>query len=161
YAQRAPVSGLIASRFGPTLQLALVGILFELLIGLPAGIAAAIRRGTRFDQVLMTLAFVGVPAPPLGVGLILPYLLAFPVPVFPLGGYGTPLHVVLPAVSVGLAGGGWYARVTRSATIDVLRQDFVRTARAKGVFPGRVVLKHVLKNAVLPVVALVGLDIGV
>ncbi len=161
YAQRAPVSGLIASRFGPTLQLALVGILFELLIGLPAGIAAAIRRGTRFDQVVMTLAFVGVSAPQFVVGLILLYLLAFLVPVFPLGGYGTPLHVVLPAVSVGLAGGGWYARVTRSATIDVLRQDFVRTARAKGVFPGRVVLKHVLKNAVLPVVALVGLDIGV
>jgi len=67
----------------------------------------------------------------------------------------------LPAVAVGLGGGGCYARVTRSATIDVLRQGFVRTGRAQGVFPSRVVLKHVLKNAVLPVVALVGLDIGV
>ena len=161
YAQRAAVSDLIASRFMPTLQLAGAGILFELLIGLPAGIVAALRRGTRFDQFVMTLAFVGVSAPQFVVGLILIYLLAFLVPVFPLGGYGTPLHVVLPAVAVGLAGGGWYARVTRSATIDVLRQDFVRTARAKGVFPTRVVMKHVLKNAVLPVVALVGLDIGV
>src|SRR5690606_19090640 len=139
----------------------LAGILFELLIGLPAGIAAALRRGTRFDQVVMGLAFVGVSAPQFVVGLLLIYLLAYLVPVFPLGGYGTPMHLVLPAVAVGLAGGGWYARVTRSATIDVLRQDFVRTARAKGVFPSRVVLKHVLKNAVLPVVALVGLDIGV
>ena len=161
YAQRARVSDLIASRFAPTMQLALAGIFFELLIGLPAGIAAAMRRGSRFDQFVMTLAFVGVSAPQFVVGLILLYLLAFLVPVFPLGGYGTPLHIVLPAVSVGLAGGGWYARVTRSAAIDVLRQDFVRTARAKGVFPSRVVLKHVLKNAVLPVVALVGLDIGV
>lgn len=161
YAQRAAVSDLIASRFVPTLQLAGAGILFELLIGLPAGIMAALRRGTRFDQFVMTLAFVGVSAPQFVVGLILIYLLAFLLPVFPLGGYGTPLHVVLPAVAVGLAGGGWYARVTRSATIDVLRQDFVRTARAKGVFPTRVVMKHVLKNAVLPVVALVGLDIGV
>ncbi len=161
YAQRAAVSDLIASRFMPTLQLAGAGILFELLIGLPAGILAALRRGTRFDQVVMTLAFVGVSAPQFVVGLILIYLLAFLVPIFPLGGYGTPLHVVLPATAVGLAGGGWYARVTRSATIDVLRQDFVRTARAKGVFPTRVVMKHVLKNAVLPVVALVGLDIGV
>jgi len=161
YAQRAPVSDLIASRFAPTAQLALAGILFELLIGLPAGIAAALRRGTRFDQVVMGLAFVGVSAPQFVVGLLLIYLLAYLVPVFPLGGYGTPMHLVLPAVAVGLAGGGWYARVTRSATIDVLRQDFVRTARAKGVFPSRVVLKHVLKNAVLPVVALVGLDIGV
>ncbi|HEX7001681.1 MAG TPA: ABC transporter permease [Trueperaceae bacterium] len=161
YAQRAAVSDLIASRFMPTLQLAGAGILFELLIGLPAGILAALRRGTRFDQFVMTLAFVGVSAPQFVVGLILIYLLAFLVPIFPLGGYGTPLHVVLPAMAVGLAGGGWYARVTRSATIDVLRQDFVRTARAKGVFPTRVVMKHVLKNAVLPVVALVGLDIGV
>ena len=161
YAQRAAVSDLIASRFMPTLQLAGAGILFELLIGLPAGIMAALRRGTRFDQFVMALAFVGVSAPQFVVGLILIYILAYLIPVFPLGGYGTPLHVVLPAVAVGLAGGGWYARVTRSAAIDVLRQDFVRTARAKGVFPTRVVMKHVLKNAVLPVVALVGLDIGV
>src|SRR5690554_5954823 len=173
YAQRAPVSDLIASRFAPTVQLALAGILFELLIGLPAGIAAALRRGlppgaaaarrggALFDQVVMGLPFVGVSAPQFDVGLLLVYLLAYLVPVFPLGGYGTPMHLVLPAVAVGLAGGGWYARLTRSATIDVLRQDFVRTARAKGVFPSRVVLKHVLKNAVLPVVALVGLDIGV
>src|SRR5690606_37287301 len=113
------------------------------------------------DQVVMGLAFVGVSAPQFVVGLLLIYLLAYLVPVFPLGGYGTPMHLVLPAVAVGLAGGGWYARVTRSATIDVLRQDFVRTARARGGFPGCVVLKHVLKNAVLPVVALVGLGIGV
>ena len=161
YAQRAAVSDLIASRFAPTLQLALAGIFFELLIGLPAGILAALRRGTRVDQFVMALAFVGVSAPQFVVGLILIYLFAYLLPVFPLGGYGTPLHLVLPAVAVGLAGGGWYARVTRSATIEVLRQDFVRTARAKGVYPTRVVLKHVLKNAVLPVVALVGLDIGV
>jgi peptide/nickel transport system permease protein len=161
YAQRARVSDLIASRFMPTVQLALAGIFFELLIGLPAGILAATRRGTRVDQAVMALAFVGVSAPQFVVGLILIYLFAYLLPVFPLGGYGTPLHLVLPAVAVGLAGGGWYARVTRSATIDVLRQDYVRTARAKGVMPTRVVLKHVLKNAVLPVVALVGLDIGV
>jgi peptide/nickel transport system permease protein len=161
YAQRARVSDLIASRFMPTVQLALAGIFFELLIGLPAGILAATRRGTRVDQAVMALAFVGVSAPQFVVGLILIYLFAYLLPVFPLGGYGTPLHLVLPAVAVGLAGGGWYARVTRSATIDVLRQDYVRTARAKGVLPTRVVLKHVLKNAVLPVVALVGLDIGV
>ena len=117
YAQRAAVSDLIASRFMPTLQLAGAGILFELLIGLPAGIMAALRRGTRFDQFVMALAFVGVSAPQFVVGLILIYILAYLIPVFPLGGYGTPLHVVLPAVAVGLAGGGWYARVTRSAAV--------------------------------------------
>ena len=161
YAQRADVSRLIASRLGPTLQLALVGILFELLIGLPSGIIAALKRGTKVDQAVMAFAFIGVSAPQFVVGLLLIYVFAYLLPIFPLGGYGTPLHIVLPAIAVGLAGGGWYARVTRSAMIDVLRQDYVRTARAKGVFPIKVVFKHVLKNAVLPVVALVGLDIGV
>ncbi|MBW7916863.1 MAG: ABC transporter permease [Trueperaceae bacterium] len=161
YAQKAEVTRLIRARLGPTMQLALAGILFELLIGLPAGVVAALRRGTGVDQAVMALAFVGVSAPQFVVGLLLIYFLSYLVPLFPLGGYGTPLHIVLPAVTVGLAGGGWYARVTRSAMIDVLRQDYVRTARAKGVFPTKVVFKHVLKNAVLPVVALVGLDIGV
>lgn len=161
YAQKADVTRIIRSRLGPTLQLALVGILFELLIGLPMGMIAAIKRGTWVDQGVMGFAFVGVSAPQFVVGLLLIYFFAYLIPIFPLGGYGTARHIVLPAIAVGLAGGGWYARVTRSAMIDVLRQDYVRTARAKGVFPSKVVFKHVLKNAVLPVVALVGLDIGV
>lgn len=161
YAQKADVTRIIQSRLKPTMQLALVGILFELLIGLPMGMIAAIKRGTWVDQSVMAFAFVGVSAPQFVVGLLLIYFFAYLIPVFPLGGYGTPMHIVLPAIAVGLAGGGWYARVTRSAMIDVLRQDYVRTARAKGVFPSKVVFKHVLKNAVLPVVALVGLDIGV
>lgn len=161
YAQKAEVTRLIGSRLVPTMQLALAGILFELLIGLPTGIMAALRRGTAVDQAVMAFAFVGVSAPQFVVGLLLIYFLSYLLPIFPLGGYGTPLHVVLPAITVGLAGGGWYARVTRSAMIEVLRQDYVRTARAKGVFPTKVVFKHVLKNAVLPVVALIGLDIGV
>ncbi len=161
YAQKAEVTRLIKSRLVPTMQLALAGILFELLIGLPTGIMAALRRGTAVDQAVMAFAFVGVSAPQFVVGLLLIYFLSYLLPIFPLGGYGTPLHVVLPAITVGLAGGGWYARVTRSAMIEVLRQDYVRTARAKGVFPTKVVFKHVLKNAVLPVVALIGLDIGV
>src|SRR5690554_390506 len=161
YVQKADVSRIIQSRLKPTMQLALVGIMFELLIGLPMGMIAAIKRGTWVDQGVMAFAFVGVSAPQFVVGLLLIYFFAYLIPIFPLGGYGTARHIVLPAIAVGLAGGGWYARVTRSAMIDVLRQDYVRTARAKGVFPSKVVFKHVLKNAVLPVVALVGLDIGV
>ncbi len=161
YVQKADVSRIIQSRLKPTMQLALVGILFELLIGLPLGMIAAIKRGTWVDQGVMTFAFIGVSAPQFVVGLLLIYFFSYLIPIFPLGGYGTPMHIVLPAIAVGLAGGGWYARVTRSAMIDVLRQDYVRTARAKGILPSKVVFKHVLKNAVLPVVALVGLDIGV
>ncbi|MDZ7705539.1 MAG: ABC transporter permease [Trueperaceae bacterium] len=161
YVQKAAVSDIIASRFIPTLQLALAGILFELLIGLPSGIIAALKRGTWVDQLFMSTAFLGVSAPQFVVGLLLLYLFSYLLPIFPLGGYGSVAHIILPAITVGLAGGGWYARVTRSAMIDVLRQDYVKTARAKGVFPRRLLFKHILKNATLPVVALVGLDIGV
>jgi peptide/nickel transport system permease protein len=161
YVQRADVGRLISSRMVPTIQLAAAGILFELLIGLPSGIIAALRRGTAIDQLVMTFAFLGVSAPQFVVGLLLLYAFSYLLPLFPLGGYGTPAHVILPAITVGLAGGGWYARVARSSMVDVLRQDFVRTARAKGVRPRKVLFKHALKNSVLPVIALIGLDVGV
>ncbi|MFO7545875.1 MAG: ABC transporter permease [Trueperaceae bacterium] len=161
YVQKSPVSDIIASRLGPTLQLTFAGILFELLIGIPTGIMAAVRRGSWVDQTAMGFAFLGVSAPQFAVGLVLIYLFAYTIPIFPLGGYGTFAHVVLPALAVGLAGGGWYARVTRSAVIDVLRQDYVRTAHAKGVKAPVVLARHVLRNAFLPVIALVGLDLGV
>lgn len=161
YAQKAPVSKIIASRIVPTLQLTLAGIALELLIGLPTGILAALRNGKALDQILMALAFVGVSAPQFVVGLMLLYAFGYAWPILPLGGYGTFAHLILPALSVGLAGGGWYARVTRSAAIDVLRQDYVRTARAKGITARAVVLRHVMKNALLPVTALVGMDLGV
>lgn len=161
YVQKAPVSDLIASRLWPTVQLAIAGILFELLIGLPSGIIAAIKRGTWVDQLVMGFAFLGVSAPQFAVGLLLIYAFSYLLPIFPLGGYGSFMHIILPAITVGLSGGGWYARVTRASMTDVLRQQYVRTARAKGVQPRPVLFKHVMKNSLLPVVALVGLDIGV
>ena len=161
YAQKAPVSKIIGARILPTLQLTLAGIALELLIGLPTGILAALRNGKATDQVLMALAFIGVSAPQFAVGLLLLYAFGYAWPVLPLGGYGSVAHLILPAVSVGLAGGGWYARVTRSAAIDVLRQDYVRTAHAKGIAASAVVARHVMKNALLPVIALVGMDLGV
>lgn len=161
YAQKAEVSTIVSSRIMPTLQLALAGIFFELLIGLPAGILAAVKRGKWPDQVVMALSFTFASAPQFAVGLLLIYWLSYLVPVFPLGGYGTLSHIILPAVTVGLAGGGWYARVTRAALIDVLTSPYIRTAHAKGLSNTRVLFGHVLKNGLLPVVALVGMDIGV
>ena len=80
---------------------------------------------------------------------------------FPLGGYGTLSHLILPAVTLGLAGGGWYSRMMRSSMIEVLRQDYIRTARAKGMPEWRVICRHALRNAILPIVAMIGLDIGI
>jgi peptide/nickel transport system permease protein len=160
YKQKTQVTELILSRFPATLLLMVGAIFFELLIGIPAGIYAASRRGERADNAAMILSFVGVSAPQFVVGLLLLYVLAHRLGLFPLGGYGSIRHLVLPAFTLGITGGGWYSRMMRSSMVDVLRQDYIRTARAKGVREIKVVLVHALRNAVLPVIAMIGLDIG-
>jgi peptide/nickel transport system permease protein len=161
YARKSGVGPLIASRLPPTLLLMLAAICAELLIGIPAGIYAASRRGRAGDKAAMTLSFLGVSTPQFVVGLTLLYVFAYLLNWFPLGGYGTFSHIVLPALTLGLAGGGWYSRMMRSSMIEVLRNDYIRTARAKGMSERRVFLKHALRNASLPIVAMVGLDIGI
>ena len=160
YAQKVEVGELLRSRLAATFWLMLGGIFFELLIGLPAGMLAAVGRRGRVDRSVMIGAFLGVSAPQFVVGLLLLYVLAYKWPVFPLGGYGSLAHLILPAVTLGIAGGGWYARMMRSAMLDVIHQDYVRTARAKGASETRVVAKHALRNALLPVVSMIGLDFG-
>lgn len=160
YAQKVEVADLLRSRLGATFWLMAGGITFELLIGLPAGMLAGLRRRSAVDRTVMVGAFLGVSAPQFVVGLFLLYWLAYRWGLFPLGGYGSPAHLVLPAFALGIAGGGWYARVMRSAMLDVIHQDYVRTARAKGLNEPAVVLKHAVRNALLPVVSMVGLDIG-
>ena len=161
YMQKTQVSTLIASRLPATLLLMAGAIFFELLIGLTAGIWAATQRGHFSDQAVMVASFVGVSAPQFLVGLLLLYVFANLLNLFPLGGYGDLHHLILPALTLGIGGGGWYSRVMRSSMADVLRQDYIRTARAKGLKERKVVLVHGLRNAILPVVAMVGLDIGI
>ena len=160
YVQRVEVNELIASRLPATLQLMAAAIHFELLLGLPAGIYSATRRNRTSDKVVMVLSFIGVSSPQFVVGLLLLYVFAYKVELFPLGGYGTPAHVVLPALTLGITIAGWYSRMSRSSMVDVLRQDYVRTARAKGMSESRVVLVHGLRNGMLPIVAMVGIDSG-
>lgn len=161
YRQKTQVSELIMSRLPATLLLMVGTIFFELLIGLPAGIFAATRRGKSADNWIMAISFAGVSVPQFVLGLLLLYLFAYMLPIFPLGGYGTPWHLVLPALTLGISGGGWYSRMMRSSMVDVLRQDFIRTARSKGLSERTVVLVHALRNAILPVIAMIGLDIGI
>ncbi|GAB4394678.1 MAG: ABC transporter permease [Kiloniellaceae bacterium] len=161
YIQKTEVNTLIASRLPPSLLLMAAGIFAELLIGLTVGIVAAVRRRTKLDQSLMVFSFVGVSAPQFVVGILLIYVFAYWLGWFPLSGYGTPAHLVLPALTLGFLGAGWYARMMRSSMLDVLQQDFIRTARAKGLGKARVVLRHAVPNALLPVVAMVGIDIGI
>lgn len=161
YLQRTEVSTLIMSRLPASLLLMAGAIFTELLIGLSMGVIAALRRGSRTDQVLMIVSFVGVSAPQFVVGLLLLYVFAVQLHWFPIGGYGTFSHLVLPAMTMGILGSGWYSRMMRSSMIDVLRQDFVRTARAKGLTRRRIILGHALPNAILPIIAMIGIDVGI
>ena len=161
YVQKTQVTELIMSRLPATLLLMVGAIFFELLIGLTVGIISSVKRGTNLDKILTTISFVGISAPQFVVGLILLYLFAYKLDFLPLGGYGTFSHLILPALTLGITGGGWYGRMTRSSMIDVLRQDYIRTAKAKGASSSRIVLIHALRNAILPIIAMIGLDIGI
>lgn len=160
YTQRTEVRTLLVSRLPATLLLTAGGIFVELLIGVPLGILAALFAGRFLDRTVMLVSFVGVSAPQFALGLLLLYLVAYRWALLPLGGYGTALHLILPALTLGISGAGWYARVVRSALLETLRADYIRTGTAKGLSRGRVVLKHALRNALLPVIAMIGLDIG-
>ncbi|PKA45417.1 ABC transporter permease (plasmid) [Rhizobium sullae] len=160
YAQKTEVLTLIAARLPATLTLMLAGILVEVTLGLILGTIAAVRRGGFVDRLVMMASFVGASAPQFVVALLLLYVFAVMLGWFPMSGYGTLAHVVLPASTLGILGAGWYARMVRSAMIDVLNQDYVRTARAKGLSSRRIIFRHALPNAVLPIIAMIGIDIG-
>ncbi|OQM74288.1 ABC transporter permease [Manganibacter manganicus] len=161
YIQRSQVTELILSRLPATLLLMLGSIVCELIIGLTMGIVAAVRRGSATDQSLMVASFVGVSAPQFVVGLLLLYIFAVRLSWFPIGGYGSFSHLVLPSLTVAVMSAGWYARMMRSSMIDVLRQDYIRTARAKGLARATVLVRHALPNAILPIIAMIGIDIGI
>ncbi len=161
YIQKTEVTTLILSRLPATLLLMAGAITVELVIGLSAGIFAATRRGKHSDRAVMVLSFAAVSAPQFVVGILLLYVFSVKLGWFPISGYGTFAHLVLPSLTLGLLGGGWYSRMMRSSMIDVLRQDYIQTARAKGAGEVRVVFVHALRNAALPVIAMIGLDIGI
>jgi len=154
------VASILMRRLPATAELALAGVLTELLLGIPIGIISAVRRRSLLDRAAMILALFGVAAPPFWLGLILLYLFAFRLPIFPLGGSGGLQHLVLPAITLGLAGAAWYARMLRSSMLDILQADYVRTARAKGLAERTVLMRHILKNAIQPIVTMVGMDLG-
>ncbi|GAC1045649.1 ABC transporter permease [Rhizobium sp. No.120] len=160
YAQKTQVTTLILARLPATITLMAAGIFVEVLLGLTLGIIAALDRGGPTDRLVMASAFVGVSAPQFVVALLLLYLFAATLGWFPMSGYGSFSNIVLPAATLGLLGAGWYARMVRSAMIDVLNQDFIRTARAKGLSARRIILRHALPNAILPIIAMIGIDIG-
>lgn len=160
YVQRTDVSLLLFSRLGPSLQLMVCGIACEIVIGLTLGMLSALKRGTPLDRFLMMFSFVGVSAPQFIAAMLMLYVFAIKLGWLPIGGYGGISHLVLPALTLGVLGSGWYSRMMRSSMLEVLHQDFIRTARAKGLTRWRVVFRHVLPNAVMPIIPMIGMDIG-
>jgi len=160
YLQKTEVAELIWSRLPASLLLMAGAIACELAIGLTMGAIAALRRGTPVDNSLMVVSFVGVSAPQFVIGILLLYVFAVRLEWFPIGGYGTFAHLVLPSVTLGFLGAGWYSRMMRSSLIDVLGQDYIRTARAKGLRRVQILFVHAMPNAILPIIAMIGIDIG-
>ena len=159
YRKQMDVTTLVLSRIPYTMALTFAGVFVELAIGLPVGIVSAVARGRWADRVGMFIALVGVSAPPFWMGLLLLYWLGFLIPIFPLGGTGSLAHLVLPALTAGLGGAAWYARMMRSSTLDILGTDYVRTARAKGNSQFKIIIRHVLPNALNPIITMAGMDI--
>jgi len=157
---KRPVLKAVIERLPATIELALSGLFVELIIGVPLGILAALRPGTWVDQLATTLALIGISIPQFALGLVSLYVFGFLIPIFPLGGYGTPLHLVLPAIVLGIGGTAFYSRVLRNSVLEVANEDYVRTAWAKGLSPKTVLIRHILRNALMPVVTLAGLDLA-
>jgi peptide/nickel transport system permease protein len=159
-ATRAPVLEEIALRLRPTVLLAVSSIAVATLVGLAAGIVSATRRYSVLDYVAMTLAVLGVSIPVFWLGLMLMLLFAVYLHWLPAGGYGTLASFILPTIALAAFSTGIIARMTRSSLLETLSQDYVRTARAKGVPRRGVVLRHALKNALIPVLTVIGLQFG-
>ncbi len=157
---RSPVLDLILDRFGSTLMLSLGGTLFAVLIGMSTGILAALRQGSWIDTASMMLAYVGVSLPVFWLGLLLILVFSFRLDWFPPAGQEGLRSLVLPSVTLGLVSAGVISRLTRSSLAEVLVEDYVRTARSKGL-PDRIVyIRHALRNALLPVLTILGLQFG-
>jgi peptide/nickel transport system permease protein len=154
-----PVLGLILQRLPNTLALAVAAMAVALLVGVPLGFAAAYRRGTFLDTALMAVAIAGVSMPHFWLGLVLLFVFAVDLQWLPVAGTG-PLNLVLPALTLGLSNAAVVARMTRSAMIDVMDQDFVRTAHAKGLPRTTVLRRHVLRAGLVPVVTMTGMQFG-
>lgn len=162
-----PVLSEIATQAPYTLILAVAGMLLALLVGIPAGIISGMHRNSAVDYATMTASMIWLSSPSFWFAILLIYVLAFRLGWFPIFGVGMwgdwksmLVHLTLPAAVIGIRSAALIARMTRSALLEVLNQDFIRTARAKGLDHYRVVLRHAMRNAAIPVVTIVGLDVA-
>ncbi|UAL48359.1 ABC transporter permease [Sutcliffiella horikoshii] len=155
-----PVLDEIMVRLPITMELALFSILITIVLGMAAGIISAIRPYSVSDLSVMLIALIGISIPSFWFGLMLMYIFSVKLQILPVAGWESWQHIILPALTLGAGGAAIVARMTRSSMLEVIRQDYIRTARAKGLREQIIISKHALRNALIPVITVVGLQFG-
>jgi peptide/nickel transport system permease protein len=155
-----PAFEVVSERVPATVQLGVVAFVVSVLVGVPLGVLSATKRGSLIDAAAMLLALLGQSVPSFWLGIMLIMIFGVYFPVLPISGRGTWFHLVLPGVTLAAFPLARNARLSRSSVLEVLHQEFVRTARAKGVAELSVIYKHALRNALIPVVTVIGLQLG-
>ena len=160
YAQNRPVWDIFFEKFPNTFKLAIASVIVTVLLSIPLGILAAVKNNTWIDTICSTLSFVGLAMPNFWLGLLLIILFSVNLHWLPSTGAVGFKSLILPAITCGTGNMAALTRITRSSMLEVIRQDYIRTAKAKGAMRWAVILKHALKNAMIPIVTLVGTDFG-
>ena len=160
YDYARPVSDLFAERLGATLQLGGITLLVTVLIGISVGVLTAVKHGSVFDRVMMSITITGYTIPNFVFGIVLIFIFSLQLQLLPSGSIGTWKHLVLPTLAMAVGPTANVARLTRSSLLDVIRQDYLDSARAKGVAEWKVILKHALRNALIPVITILGAQLS-
>jgi peptide/nickel transport system permease protein len=155
-----PVTKMIRERIGVTMTLGVCALMFAIILAIPLGILAAIRPNTWIDRIALTLSVLGQAMPSFWFGLIMIIFFGVMLRWLPISGSDTPLHFVMPTIALGYYATPAFMRLTRSGMLEVLASDHIRTARAKGLRWGKILFKHALRNAIIPVVALAAVQLG-
>ncbi|MCF2650648.1 MULTISPECIES: ABC transporter permease [Bacillaceae] len=162
YQSRSSVTELLMERIPVTLQITVLGLIIAIVIGITVGTIGALKRGTWIDSLVSSFSVSGVSLPSFFLGLILMYLFAVKIRLLPATGYvaGDIRYLLLPSLTLALAVSGVISRITRSAMIDILRMDYMTTAISKGISSGRIIILHALKNAMPPILTIIGVQMG-
>jgi len=158
YMTKLPVSNEIMTRLPVTIRLALLSCLFAVAVGIPAGIISAVKQYTILDNIITVLALIGITMPNFWLALLLVLFFSVKLGVLPASGLYGPLYYIMPVISISAASLATITRMTRSSMLEVIRSDYIRTAKAKGLSERQVIIKHGLKNALIPIITIIGIQ---